>query len=149
MLKDDTLAFTRTGEIVLRTPDNLAATTIAPEPTPLFWMRAELVTSQYERPPVVMAVRTNTMTLTQMETVADEVLGGSTGRPNQSFRLTNTPVLAGSLDLEVDQGSGPEVWGQVDDFLASSPRDQVYALNRTTGEIRFGDGRNGASRSPT
>jgi predicted phage baseplate assembly protein len=79
-----------------------------------------------------------------METVRDEVLGGSTGRPNQAFRLTNVPVLAGSLQLEVDQGSGPEIWTQVDDFLASSGRDEHYVLNRTTGEIRFGDGRNGA-----
>lgn len=144
LLKDETLAMTRTGSIVLRTPDNLAATTIAPEPGPRYWIRAELVTSQYERPPVIAAIRTNTMTLTQMETVRDEVLGGSTGRPNQTFRVTNVPVLADSLELEVDQGSGREVWTRVDDFLASSPRDQVYALNRTTGEVRFGDGRNGA-----
>jgi predicted phage baseplate assembly protein len=144
LLKDDTLAFTRTGEIVLRTPEGLATTVIPPEPAPLYWLRAELVTSQYERPPVLKAFRTNTMTLTQMETVRDEVLGGSTGRPDQTFRLTNTPVLTDSLSLEVDQGSGPEVWTQVDDFLASSPRDQVYVLNRTTGEVRFGDGRRGA-----
>jgi predicted phage baseplate assembly protein len=144
LLKDDTLAFTRTGEIVLRTPEGLATTVIPPEPGPLYWLRAELVTSQFERPPVLKALRTNTMTLTQMETVRDEVLGGSTGRPNQTFRLTNTPVLTDSLSLEVDQGSGPEVWTQVDDFLASSPRDQVYVLNRTTGEVRFGDGRRGA-----
>lgn len=144
LLKDDTLAFTRTGEIVLRTPEGLATTVIPPEPGPLYWLRAELVTSQYERPPVLKALRTNTMTLTQMETVRDEVLGGSTGRPDQTFRLTNTPVLTDSLSLEVDQGSGPEVWTQVDDFLASSSRDQVYVLNRTTGEVRFGDGRRGA-----
>lgn len=144
LLKDDTLAFTRTGEIVLRTPDNLATTTIPPEPGPLYWLRAELVSSQYERPPVLAALRTNTMTLTQMETARDEVLGGSTGRPDQSFRLTNTPVLAATLEIEVDQGSGPETWTEVEDFLASSPRDQVYALNRTTGEVRFGDGRTGA-----
>ena len=144
LLKDDTLAFTRSGEIVLRTPEGLATTVIPPEPSSLYWLRAELVTSQYERPPVLKALRTNTMTLTQMETVKDEVLGGSTGRPNQTFRLTNTPVLSDSLSLEVDQGSGPEVWTQVEDFLASSPRDQVYVLNRTTGEVRFGDGRRGA-----
>jgi predicted phage baseplate assembly protein len=144
LLKDDTLAFTRSGEIVLRTPDGLATTVIPPEAASLYWLRAELVTSHYERPPVLKALRTNTMTLTQMETVKDEVLGGSTGRPNQTFRLTNTPVLRDSLDLEVDQGSGPELWKQVEDFLASSSRDQVYVLNRTTGEVRFGDGRRGA-----
>ncbi|MDQ4054030.1 MAG: putative baseplate assembly protein [Actinomycetota bacterium] len=144
LLKDDTLAFTRSGEIVLRTPDNLATTVVAPDPTAKFWLRAELVTSQYERPPKLLAIRTNTMTLTQMETVRDEVLGGSTGRPDQTFRLTNVPVLAKSLDLEVDQGSGPEVWTEVTDFLASSSRDTHYVLNRSTGEVRFGDGRRGA-----
>ena len=144
LLKDDTLALTRTGEIVLRTPAGLATTEIPPEAGARFWVRAELVTSQYERPPVVSAVRTNTMTLTQMETVRDEVLGGSTGRPHQAFRVASTPVLAGSLDLEVDQGSGPEIWTAVEDFLASGPRDSHYVLNRTTGEIRFGDGRRGA-----
>lgn len=144
LLKDDTLAFTRSGEIVLRTPEGLATTVVPPEAAPLYWLRAELVTSQYERPPVLTALRTNTMTLTQMETVKDEVLGGSTGRPNQTFRVDNVPVLAGSLVLEVDQGSGVETWTQVEDFLASGPRDLHYVLNRTTGEIRFGDGRRGA-----
>lgn len=144
LLKDETLAFTRTGAIVLRTPEGLVPTTVPPEPTALHWLRAELVSSAYERPPVVQAVRTNTMTLTQMETVRDEVLGGSTGRPHQVFRVTNTPVLAGSLELEVDQGSGPEVWSEVVDFLASGARDPHYVLNRTTGEVRFGDGRHGA-----
>lgn len=144
LLKDDTLAFTRSGEIVLRTPNGLATTVVPPEPAPLYWLRAELVTSQYERPPVLRALRTNTMTLTQMETVKDEVLGGSTGRPDQRFRVNNTPVLAGSLDLEVDQGSGPEIWTEVNDFFASSARDLHYVLNRTTGDVRFGDGRRGA-----
>ena len=144
VLADETLAFTRTGAVVLRTPATLATTVVPPEPAPLYWLRADLVTSRYERPPLLAAIRTNTMTLTQMETVSDEVLGGSTGRPDQVFRLSNVPVLAGSLQLEVDQGSGPEVWQPVTDFLASSPRDPHYVLNRTTGEVRFGDGRHGA-----
>ncbi len=120
LLKDDTLAFTRTGEIVLRTPDNLAATTIAPEASPLFWLRAEVLTSQYERPPVVSAMRTNTMTLTQMETVRDEVLGGSTGRPNQTFRLDQhagaAPTASSSRST---RDRGPRSGPGVDDFLAS------------------------------
>lgn len=144
LLKDETLAFTRSGSIVLRTPTGMATTTVPPETTPMYWLRGELVTSQYERPPVLQAVRTNTMTLRQMETVRDEVLGGSTGRPSQVFRVANVPVLAGTLQLEVDQGSGPEVWTEVEDLWASAPSDQHYVLNRTTGEVRFGDGRRGA-----
>jgi hypothetical protein len=144
VLKDDTLAFTRSGEIVLRAPEGLAKTLLPSEPAELFWIRAEVITSQYERPPALLAVRTNTMTLLQMETVRDEVLGGSTGRPNQTFRVTNSPVLRDTMTLEVDQGSGPEIWREVGDFLSSGPRDNDFVLNRTTGEIRFGDGRRGA-----
>ncbi len=144
LLKDETLAFTRTGSVVLRTPEGLATTVVPPHPAALYWLRAELVDSQYERPPVLQAVRPNTVALTQMETVRDEVLGGSTGRPEQAFRVSSTPVLRGTLELEVDQGSGPEVWQEVQDFLASGPRDPHYVLNRTTGEVRFGDGRRGA-----
>ena len=46
--------------------------------------------------------------------------------------------------LEIDQGSGAELWTRVDDFFGSSPTDRHYVLDRTTGEIRFGDGRNGS-----
>lgn len=144
LLKDETLAFTRSGSVVLRTPAGMATTVVPPETEPRSWLRAELVSSQYERPPVLQAVRPNTTTLTQMETVRDEVLGGSTGRPEQTFRVASAPVLRDSLQLEVDQGSGPEAWSEVEDFLASGPRDQHYVLNRTTGEVRFGDGRRGA-----
>jgi predicted phage baseplate assembly protein len=145
LLKDDTLAFTRTGEIILSVPETISAkTTFAPETRQLYWIRARVAKSQYERPPRLAAIRTNTMRLTQMETVVNEVLGGSNGRRDQVFRLENVPVLEGSLVLEIDQGSGYEVWTEVDDFFASGPNDLHYTLNRTTGEIRFGDGFNGA-----
>lgn len=140
-LKDDTLAFTRSGEIIVKTPPNaLASATIGPITTPLYWLRVLVERSQYERPPEILAIRPNTLTLTQMETVSDEVLGGSDGRRDQTFRLSQTPVLAGSLILAVDQGEGAEVWTEVGDFYASTAKSQHYVLNRTTGEIRFGDG---------
>jgi predicted phage baseplate assembly protein len=71
------------------------------------------------------------------------VLGGSNGRRDQVFRLANAPVLRDTLRLEIDEGSGPEIWTRVDDFFGSGPADLHYMLNRTTGEIRFGDGLNG------
>jgi predicted phage baseplate assembly protein len=144
VLKDDSLALTRTGEIVLRTSSSVATTVIPPDTTPRYWLRARVERSQYERAPRLLAVRTNTMRLTQMETVSHEVLGGSNGRRDQTFKLDNTPVLAGSLRLEIDQGSGFEVWTEVRDFFGAGPTDLVYALDRTTGEIRFGNGLLGA-----
>ncbi|MDT4936845.1 MAG: hypothetical protein QOG80_516, partial [Pseudonocardiales bacterium] len=143
--KDETAALTRSGQIVVKTQDGaLATSTIAPTTTPLYWLRLFVDTSHYEQAPAILGARTNTMTLTQMETVRAEVLGGSTGRPDQVFRLSQTPVLEGSLTLTVDQGSGIETWTAVSDFYASSATDPHYVLNRTTGEVRFGDGIHGA-----
>jgi len=145
VLKDETSALTRSGQIVVRTPPSaLATTSIAPIAAPLYWLRLSVDRSRYEAAPAICAVRTNTMTLTQMETVRAEVLGGSTGRPDQVFRLSQTPVLNGSLTLTVDQGTGVETWTPVTDFYASGPGDTHYVLNRTTGEVRFGDGVHGA-----
>jgi predicted phage baseplate assembly protein len=111
-------------------------------------------------------VLTNTIRATQAVTIRDEVLGGSNGRPSQSFTLSTIPVVplprseqvAGAdgrmvtitdLRLEVSErpvigvDQGFQVWQQVDDFLASDGSDPHYILNRTTGEITFGDGIHG------
>ena len=53
-------------------------------------------------------------------------------------------MLKDTLVLQVDEGSGLETWERVEDFFGSGPRDRHFVLNRTTGEIRFGDGRRGA-----
>jgi hypothetical protein len=45
--------------------------------------------------------------------------------------------------LEVDEGQGPKPWEEVEDFFNSRPDDRHYILNRTTGEVRFGDGERG------
>jgi predicted phage baseplate assembly protein len=75
----------------------------------------------------------------------DEVVGGSDGSRNQKFQLSNTPVLAGTLRLEIQQSDvGFEPWVEVEDFFGAGPTDEVYVLDRTTGEILFGDGVNGA-----
>ena len=78
---------------MVRTPDNaLATTAIAPDRrVRCTGCGCSVDQSQYEQPPAILAVRTNTMTLTQMETVRDEVLGGSTGQRDQVFRLTRRP----------------------------------------------------------
>ena len=112
-------------------------------PEEFFWMRVRVARAGYERPPLLDAVRTNTIGATQAQTQRDEVLGGSSGRPNQIFQLAFTPVLNGTLQLEVDEGQEFQPWTQVADFFASTDEDSHFALNRTTGEVRFGDGKHG------
>jgi predicted phage baseplate assembly protein len=110
----------------------------------LSWLRARVFRSQYARSPVLLAVRTNTVAATQAETIRDEVLGGSNGMRDQVFQVANAPVLRDSLRLEVDEGEDFVAWARVDDFFASGPDDQHYVLDRTSGQVRFGDGLNGA-----
>lgn len=145
-LKDETRALTQSGHIYLKTPakGEMQRATIGDVVDALYWIRGRLKKSSYERPPRLQAVRTNTVAAIQAETIRDEVLGGSDGSPNQAFRLENTPVLHDTLVLEVDEGDGYQEWTRVDDFFGSSPDDRHYVLNRTTGEITFGDGINGA-----
>ena len=145
LLRDETVAFTRSGHVYLQTPaSGMTRAVFPPEAKNLYWIRALIERSQYERPPKLLAIRTNTVAVQQAETVQFEVLGGGNGRRDQVLGLGNTPVLKGSLQLEVDQGDGPELWQEVTDFFGSSPTDLHYVLDRTSGKIRFGDGRNGA-----
>jgi predicted phage baseplate assembly protein len=146
LLKDDTQAFLRSGHIYLKTPPagSMAKAVIGTVPTSLFWIRARLLRSAFDRVPEILAIRTNTVEARQAETVSDEVLGGSTGEPNQVVRLVHAPVLSDTLVVEIDEGSGSEVWTEVPDFFGSSAQDRVYVLNATTGEVRFGDGTLGA-----
>lgn len=149
LLKDDSVAFTQSGHVVLRTPPTSAGVSMQPSAVgavagSFYWIRARVVASSYDSPPNLYAVRTNTVSATQAQTVTGEVLGGSNASPNQTFQLANTPVLAGSLVLTVDAGDGPVTWTGVSDFFASASTDQVYTLDRTSGVIQFGDGTNGA-----
>lgn len=148
LLKDETLALTRIGHIYLKTSAKglMSKATIGVESEPRYWIRAHLQSSSYERPPRLFAIRTNTVAAIQAETVRDEVLGGSNGSPNQVFTLANKPALLDTLILQVDEGDGNgfQTWTRVDDFFGSSPTDQHYVLDRTSGEVRFGNGFQGA-----
>jgi predicted phage baseplate assembly protein len=156
-LNDDSLAFTRSGHVVVRVPANVslqpaylgeydAFDPVTQQPRPaLFWIRARLDRSQYERAPLLAAVRTNTVPVAQAETVKGEVLGGTSGARNQSWRLENVPVIRGSLHLQVNEGPGEAWtdWTPVDDLFGSGPTAQELAVDWTSGEVRAGDGERG------
>ena len=145
VLKDDTQRLTRTGEVHLRGPavGVSQARTLGQIDTALHWLRARVTRAAFQRPPRLLAVRTNTGVAIQAETLEFESLGGSNGETNQTFRLGDAPVLPSSLVLEVDEGRGYEAWEGVPDFAGSGPDDRHYVLNRATGEVRFGNGRRG------
>ncbi|MEO0425715.1 MAG: putative baseplate assembly protein [Pseudomonadota bacterium] len=107
------------------------------------WVRARIASATYERPPEILALRTNTVAVTQAETIEFETVGASDGVVAQSLTLRRTPVLAGTLALELDEGGGFEPWEERPDLIGSGPDDPHYVLNRSTGTIQFGDGVHG------
>lgn len=160
---DETRAFTRSGHVYLSGPGARAGKHrfgVATED--LYWLRVRLASSTYELSPRLESVLTNTVSATQAVTVRDEVLGGSDGRDDQRFRVSNTPIVAlspahqvprraesdekvivRSVQLEIDEGTGFEVWEEVDDFFGSTARDAHFVVNRTSGDVVFGDGKRG------
>ena len=144
LLKDDTRALTRSGHVSLKTPNkSMQPVVIAPETKAFYWIRARVERQSVRAYAEPVGDSRQHGSARQAETVRDEVLGGSNGRRDQVFRLASAPVLRDTLRLEIDEGDGFKPWTRVDDFFGSSPTDLHYMLNRTTGEIRFGDGRNG------
>jgi len=147
LLRDETLAFSRSGHVMLIAPAQNAVTgplqraTLGQVAAPRFWIRARLVDGAYQRSPQMLAVRTNVAPALQAQTVDAEILGRATGLDDQVFTLANRPVLEGTLELVVDEGRGEELWEERPDFFASGAEDRHYVLNRSTGEIRFGRGR--------
>jgi predicted phage baseplate assembly protein len=143
LVEDDTAAFTRDGHVRVQLPpsgsivlDTLGLKTDADR----YWIRARLEKSNYQLPPKLLAIRTNTASATQAETISYEILGISDGRPKQVFTTSDSPILESTMVLEVDEGEGFVQWTEVPDPFGSGPDDTHYILNRSTGEVRFGDG---------
>lgn len=146
LLKDETRSLEKSGHVYLKTPakNEMQRVVLGRVTDLLYYIRGRITRSGYERVPKLFAIRTNTVSAKQAETVLNEVLGGSDGRPNQVFRLTNTPVLPDNLIIEVDEGDGFVQWQRVQDFFGSDADDRHFILNPTSGEVRFGDGETGA-----
>lgn len=125
-------------------------------PTNWYWVRARLISANYEQPPNIAAITTNTAPAIAAQTVTGEVVGASNGTTSQQCTLANVPVLPSTLVLTVDEGlsgsdnpSGvPATWTQVPDLYGSSEDAQVYTLDETTGTITFGDNHFGAVPQP-
>jgi Baseplate J-like protein len=139
----------------------------------LFWIRCRFQDGGYAVPPELKAVLTNSVMARNHSTISNEVLGSSDGTPDQKFKFSNPPVLEGqrvyvreisppskddmeiinkeegedALDIEKDSDGNPTKiwvrWHEVENFYTSSGDSRHYVIDHITGEIKFGDGRNG------
>jgi hypothetical protein len=105
----------------------------------------------------------NSVPVTQLAHVANELLAPGNGEPDQVARVAHAPVVPGSVSLYVvTQQAEASTWSEIDDLTvagsevpvpdprlapsaaqppAASP--DVFLLNAESGEIRFGDGIHG------
>lgn len=76
-----------------------------------------------------------------------ELLGTSSGLPEQVFELSQTSVVDGSVQVYVQDGSSYSKWTQVQHIMDYDPIDLVYTVqtdDNNTVSINFGDGISGA-----
>jgi hypothetical protein len=129
------------------------------------------------RPPLprLRGLFPNTAWATQGETIDGEILGSGTGLARQRFATVKTPVQdeevwideLGSLSegeraalarpdvehREVTDDTGAVLaflvrWLPVEDLAEAGPEDRVYAIDRTFGQIEFGDSLHGRVPPP-
>ncbi|MCO6457756.1 MAG: putative baseplate assembly protein [Pirellulaceae bacterium] len=138
------------GVFALELDDELAGTGELPppladqlQPQLLFWLRA--FRPDGSRVGRVQYVGANCVEAGQWTRAGLEFLGTGDGQPQQTFALVHRPVIAGSLQLQVEASPDQwEDWTEVDAFHASRRTDRHYTLDRESGQVRFGDAARGA-----
>jgi hypothetical protein len=170
-VRDETLNLSRRGLLTFVGPSDFRASIEFFQDA--FWLRAIWEQGAYTVSPRLKRVLTNTMWAVNALSNKKEILGSSSGDPDQKFRLSKVPVLSGQ-QIEIREpemppaheikmieneegreaisvvrdaiGNPKEIWVRwhpVNVFYASGPRSRHYTIDRLTGELRFGDGLHG------
>ncbi len=160
VIADETASLSSAGIVELALPKQWRPGTLPGHDAeaPLRWLRVRLINGLYSATPRFMGVFLNAARAVAATSVRNEALEPVKGGDGKVFRLAQTPVLADSLIIEVDEsplendpfgiGEGSEEtvsWSRISDLGLAGPEDKVYTLEPTTGIVRFGDGIKGAA----
>jgi len=162
IINDDTRDLQQAGILEIKTPRQwLAARPKKLEgDDALYWLRLRVVFGNYEKSPTLSFIHLNMVAVIAAHTVRNEVLEHVAGGQGRIMRISQAPVVEGTLQLEIDDGvidadpftsggsqnsENTTQWQQVQDLSTAGPDDRVYTLNNSTGEVTFGDGVNGAA----
>lgn len=86
-------------------------------------------------------VGVNAVSAIQARTAAPELIGTGSGDGDQRYPLTRHPVLAGSVELQVEEPTGWTTWEEVDSFAASTVEDRHFMVDLDAGAVSFGRAR--------
>jgi predicted phage baseplate assembly protein len=146
--EDETRALEAGGYLTLEGPQQIEPARLWVIADPHYWLRLRLRSPDYASAPAISFFRFNAVRARQEVSAGRELAGTSTGEPGQKFTLRFRPVVAGSLDLRVEDESGElQRWRRVRYLRPAEPGDPdagrdapVYLLDPQTGELEFGDG---------
>lgn len=174
---DGTNGLTQSGMVQFAGPPDLAKARLFL--TEAYWLRVVVRDDTYDDPayeaavPIVNGLYLNTVRAVQQESVTDE----HPEKRGTEYILARTPVFGETVWVdEAEQLTEEEAaellasetlpafavrdeggrlqqlwvqWAGVDSFADSGPNDRHYALDRTTGILRFGDGVRGMAAPDT
>jgi predicted phage baseplate assembly protein len=157
--RDGTGGLVRSGVVELRLPRGWRpGRPPGPRPLPtLRWLRVTIAHGAFATAPVLAALRLNLVEATAVRTIRDEALQAVQGGPvdgRTRMRLSQVPIVPGSIVLDVDEGAEGDVFGTVDAPAARwrevssladhSAEDRVFVVDHASGVLTFGDGVHGA-----
>jgi hypothetical protein len=126
-VRDETAAFSHSGTITLPIPTRL------PD-SPVYWIRSRIQQGYYDIEPRLRSISLNVLPCSQRETVRNELLGQSNGKPDKSFELAKGPVLTSEPETR-----RPIISSDVADWdLLASQLDKGHAAfaTRLRGNLR-------------
>ena len=147
MYRDTTGGLNRDGQITLLVPPVHEPLTLGGQRA--FWLRARVLEPEpgqptYRASPQIRQIRVDsiggTVTAEHSDDAPREVLGTSTGTPDQRFttRTRRCCRAATARSSRSSTATSSTTWEEVADFVASGPDDRHFVWNSTTGEVRFG-----------
>ncbi len=145
--RDTTGGLNRDGQITLLVPPAHEPLTLGGQRA--YWLRARMLDPEpgqpsYRASPQIRQIRVDSIggsvTAEHSDNSPREVLGTSTGKPDQIFATRNAPVLGREPGetIQVVAGGVTVEWTEVPNFVTSGPDARHFVWNSTTGEVRFG-----------
>ena len=147
-VRDDSAGLTRSGIVNLtlrQEPGHWPGSILDPAPRKLAWLRIVWPAEQRSRsvPQLPIGFAINSVAARHSQRLRNEIVGSSNGQKEQIFKALRTPIIGGVL-LQIREVDDDWVtWNEVEILAASNPEARDFTLDRSTGEVRFGDGRFG------
>jgi predicted phage baseplate assembly protein len=145
VLRDETKSFTESGMIEFRLPVRWDAFIAPGGNKAMRWLRVRLVQGRIAAPPRVTAIRVNMSRACAVRTIRNEIPEQIASSYPTQMRLSQRPIVPGSVMLEVDEGAGapPIAWREVVDLSDFGPEDRVFSVDAAQGVLIFGAGVHG------